>query len=146
MGKTAAIATFVSYVRTSTKGQKDAFTIKAQRTTVQRLQAQYTPTLGLTPHTYGPRGNGVLEDDGISGRLLAPRAEFSAFIDALEAGTIVPPPAYLIVPDTSRLSRQDTFSADDDVQMQSELAVARINTLLRIKKVKVIDVKGVHGD
>lgn len=137
MGKTAP--TCVSYVRTSTVGQRDAMTIKAQRTTVERLQGQY----GAERLAYGPRRDGRLEDDGRSGRLLAGR-EFAKFVDDVEAGRVKPD--YLIVPSTSRLSREDTFSDDKAVQVQSAIDAARINSILRVHGVKVIDTKGVHLD
>jgi DNA invertase Pin-like site-specific DNA recombinase len=140
MGEKPAVSTTcITYCRTSTRGQKDRMTIVSQRSTVERLRKE----LGAKLLSYGPRGDGRLEDDGRSARLLEGR-EFATLIDDIEHERVKLD--FLIVAETSRLSRQDTFSADPKVQIQSGIDDARINSVLRVRGVKVIDTKGEHLD
>ena len=137
MGKTAPSC--IVYTRTSTSGQKDAETIGAQDAVCKRLVKQH----GLTPLPYGPKKDGWLVDDGISGRLLEGRV-FSRLIDDIRAGKVRPD--YVVVHSSSRLSRVDTFSADPAMQEQSAVDEARINSVLRGHQIKVLDSEGEHDD
>lgn len=114
-------------------------TIKGQRTVVEQLRARY----GAELLPYGHRGDGRLEDDGRSARMLEGR-DFAQLVDDIEAGRVKPD--YLIVAETSSLAREDTFSEDKRIQVQSAIDNARVNSILRVNGVKVIDRKGIHED
>jgi hypothetical protein len=152
MGKITAVGgTCVVMARTSTKGQKDAFTIKGQITKCKELVAEY----GLTPLPYRPKGapremsNGVavpegwLIDDGRTGRLLGGRI-FETFINDVRAGVVRPD--YLVVADSDRTFRADTYSDDPALQERSSIDEAIVNSVLSGHHVKVIDKDGVHED
>jgi DNA invertase Pin-like site-specific DNA recombinase len=130
--------TAVVYLRVSSQGQADRDTIEAQRRVTDRLIREHDCTL----MPYGPRGDGTMKDDGVSGSLLAGR-EFAMFVDDVEAGRCRPD--YVIVGSISRLTREWTFG-DKKKQIQSSIDNARVNSILRAYGVKVLDKKGVHED
>lgn len=128
--------TAVVYCRTSTKGQKDAETIEAQVTTCKRLiESHDVKLLG-----YGPKEDGWLKDDGITGSLLEGRA-FATLIDDLEHGRVKLD--YLIVSNMNRLSRPDK-DAKMGKAVQSAMDSARIYAVLRAAGVKIVDKEGIN--
>src|SRR5579872_6852857 len=92
----------VIYCLTSSGAQRDAMTISAQITVCKRLVREK----GLTPLAYGPKGDGWLMDDGITGRLLEGR-QLDDFIGDVRVGKVRP--AYLVVANCLRLFRPDTY-------------------------------------
>jgi DNA invertase Pin-like site-specific DNA recombinase len=131
-GKTAVV-----YCRVSGKGQKDADTIEAQRTTCKQYVEQY----GVTLIPYGPKGDGWIMDDGISGSLLEGRS-FKKFVEDLWARKIHVD--YLIVSNMNRLSRHDKTSKDRDKVRQSARDQADIMACLNVNKVQIIDHSGIN--
>lgn len=129
--------TAIVYCRTSTGGQKEAETIKAQDNICERLVEHHD--LRVVP--YGPKGDGWLKDDGISGTLLAGRA-FATLIDDLHHDRVKID--YLVVPFLSRLSRPEKTSKDRDFLVQSAQDNARIMAVLNGAGVKIIDQSGVN--
>jgi DNA invertase Pin-like site-specific DNA recombinase len=128
--------TAVVYCRTSTKGQKDAETIEAQVSTCKTfVESHDVKLLG-----YGPKGDGWLTDDGITGSLLEGRA-FANLIDDLEHSRVKLD--YLIVSNMNRLSRPDK-DAKMEKAVQSAMDSARIYAVLRAAGVKIIDKDGIN--
>lgn len=129
--------TAVVYCRTSTKGQRDAETIKAQVTRCRQFVEQHR--VKLLP--YGSKRDGWLKDDGISGSLLEGRA-FAQLIDDLEHGRVQFD--YLIVSNMSRLARPDKSSNDKAKRIKSQIDAARIFAVLGAYGVKIIDGEGIN--
>jgi DNA invertase Pin-like site-specific DNA recombinase len=129
--------TAIVYCRTSTTGQKESETIKAQ---VERNKA-LIQRHGVKVLKYGPRGDGWLIDDGVSGSLLEGR-EMGKLVDDLERGRVKPD--YLIVFSLSRISRLDKSSRDMGKLVQSATDAARIKAVLLGGRVQVIDEEGIN--
>lgn len=127
--------TAIIYCRTSTKGQRDADTIEAQvsfcRALVEREGFQLVP--------YGPKHDGWVKDNGISGTLLEGRS-FEALIDDLQNGRVRFD--YLVCYSMSRLARQDKTSKDMHKLVRSAEDKARISAVLIGSGVKVYDKDG----
>jgi len=126
--------TCIVYCRTSTKGQKDAETIQAQVETCKRI----VETQGLRVLPYGPKRDGWLLDDGVSGSLLTGRA-FAGLVADLERGKVKPD--LVVVYSLSRLAREDK-SSDMSKQVQSAQDWGRIKAVLRAAHVMVLDSDG----
>lgn len=137
MAQPAARETCVVYCRVSSKKQRDDETIAAQRERCALLVQRYN----LDPYPYGPDLAGYLEDNGLSGTLLAGRA-LAGFIDDLDKQRIKPD--YLIVYNLSRVCRVDKYSSDVEKQKQSAKDAAEIATVLRVRGIKVIDEEGIN--
>lgn len=129
--------TAIVYCRTSTAGQKDSETIRAQVERDKRLIERHNVRL----LKYGPKKDGWLIDDGVSGSLLEGR-DFAKFIDDLEAARVRP--NYLIVFSLSRVSRLDKSSREMSKLVKSATDNARIKAVLLGAGVKVIDEDGVN--
>lgn len=132
--KAAKSPTALLYCRTSTTGQREARTIGAQQQTVERI----VDRLGIRPLKYGPKRDGWLIDDGVSGSLLQGRT-FGKAIDDIEAGRIRPD--FIVVYSLSRIAREDK-SSDMAKQVQSAQDWGRIKAVLRAARVKIIDEDG----
>jgi DNA invertase Pin-like site-specific DNA recombinase len=132
MGKTCVV-----YCRTSTAKQKENDTIGAQVERCRLLIERH----GLTPLPgYGPKGDGWLRDDGVSGSLLDGRS-MGQLLDDLEAKRIKPD--YLLTYSLSRVSRVDRTSKRAGKITESHVAAARIQGVLISSGVSVLDEDGV---
>lgn len=118
------------YLRTSTIGQKESETIKAQEERCRILVQRH-----------GVNVLQIIRDDGVSGSLLEGRA-FAAFIDDLQRKKIKPD--YLIVYSLSRISRLDKSSNDMQKLVQSATDNAKIKAVLLGSGCKVIDEDGIN--
>jgi DNA invertase Pin-like site-specific DNA recombinase len=88
---------------------------------------------------YGPKGDGWIEDDGVSGTLLAGRA-WGQLLEDLRRGALKVD--RIVVYNLSRISRVDRSSRDREKQIQSAEDAAKIATILRTSGVQVIDEGG----
>lgn len=131
--------TAIVYCRTSTKGQKDAATIDVQVDHGRKIVKDHA----VTVLPYGPRGDGWLLDDGVSGSLLDGR-EFAQLIDDLQHGRLHPVPDYLITYSMSRLARHDKTSKDMAKLVKSATDKARIMAVLNGAGVRILDQDGVN--
>jgi DNA invertase Pin-like site-specific DNA recombinase len=129
--------TAIVYCRTSTAGQKEAETIQAQVTRCHALRERH----GVKLLPYGPRGDGWLVDDGVSGSLLEGRV-FAQLVDDLRARRIRPD--YLVVYSLSRICRIDKSSRSMEKLVASAEDAARIKAVLLGAGVKVIDEDGIN--
>lgn len=129
--------TAVVYVRTSTKGQRDAATIDAQIARCKSLVAAHR--VKLIP--YGAKQDGWIRDDGVSGSLLEGRA-FAGLIEDLEHGRLRVD--YLVTYSMSRLARHDKSSRSMQKLVRSATDKARIMAVLNGAEVKIIDTDGVN--
>lgn len=136
MGKNSG-ETAIVYCRTSTKGQRDERTIQAQIAWAQdAIQRD-----GVTLLHYGPKKDGWVTDDGVSGSLLDGRA-LAALIDNIEAGTVRPDVVYVY--SLSRLAREDRSSGDKQKRIKSRIDAARIAAVLGAHGIKVRDESGTN--
>lgn len=126
--------TAIVYCRTSTAAQREADTIEAQVERAKRIVERE----GLRLLKYGPRKDGWLMDDGVSGSLLAGRG-FAKLVDDLEAKRVKID--CLVVYSLSRIAREDK-SSDMAKQVQSAQDWGRIKAVLRAAHVVVIDEDG----
>jgi DNA invertase Pin-like site-specific DNA recombinase len=135
MGK--AQATAIIYCRTSTKSQRDEKTIDAQ--VAWAKDATKRDGVKLIP--YGPKNDGWVIDNGVSGSLLDGR-EFQRLIDAVEGGRVRPD--YLYAYSLSRLARQDRTSNDKAKRIRSRIDAACIVGVLGAYGIKVRDESGTN--
>lgn len=135
MAEGSARKTAVVYCRVSSARQRDDETIAAQRERNAAIVARHD--LDLVP--YGPKGDGWIEDDGVSGTLLAGRA-FAGLIEDLRRKRLKID--RLVVYSMSRISRTDTTSDDDEKQITSAQDAATISAVLRTRGVKILDETG----
>jgi DNA invertase Pin-like site-specific DNA recombinase len=129
--------TAVVYCRTSTVGQKEAETIQAQIARCRALIERH----GVHLLAYGPKKDGWLIDDGVSGSLLEGRS-FAELVSDLRARKVKPD--CLIVYSLSRISRLDKSSRSMEKLVASAEDNARIKAVLLGAKVNVIDEQGEH--
>ena len=131
------IQTAIVYCRTSTAGQKHEKTIGAQIAWAK--EAVKRDGVKLLP--YGPKKDGWVVDDGVSGSLLEGR-EFSKLIDDIQHGTVKPNLLYCY--SLARLAREDKSSKDKDKQIRSRMDAARIAAVLGTEGVLVRDETGTN--
>ncbi len=127
--------TCIAYCRVSTAQQKANETIGAQVERCRTLIERY----GLTPLAYGPKGDGWVLDEGVSGTLLDGR-HFATLLDDLESGAAKPD--FLVVYSLSRINRVDRVSRKADKVKASHAAAARTQAALIISGTKVLDEEG----
>lgn len=132
-----AAETAVVYCRTSTKAQKDERTIEAQIAWAKEA----TRRDGVTLLAYGPKRDGWVMDDGVSGSLLEGRS-FAKLIDDIEAGVITPDLIYVY--SLSRMAREDRSSGDKQKRIKSRIDSARISGVLGAYEIKVRDESGTN--
>lgn len=127
--------TAIVYCRTSTQGQKEAETITAQVTRCRELVERH----GLTLAKYGPKRDGWVIDDGVSGSLLEGR-QFAALVDDIRRKRVKVD--VLVVYSLSRIARLDKSSRDPEHIIRSHEDTAKIKGVLVAHNVKVIDCDG----
>lgn len=128
-------ATAIIYARVSTKKQADAETIQAQITRCKALVERR----GLRLLPYGPKADGIIADDGITGTLLAGRA-FADLIADIEQARVRPD--YIVIYSMSRISRIDRTSKKLKKLQDSYGDAARIQSALLARGVCLLDEDG----
>lgn len=133
MGKTA-----ICYCRTSTKGQAERENILYQINACRRIVERH----GLTLLPYGPKADGWVMDDGVTGTLLDGRS-MATLLNDINSGVVRPD--LLVVYSASRISRVDRVSKNKDKVQESYQAAARIQSILDSNRVEVVDEEGQMG-
>jgi DNA invertase Pin-like site-specific DNA recombinase len=127
--------TSIVYCRTSSAQQRENETIGAQVERCKRIVELH----GLKLPKYGPRKDGWIVDDGVSGSMLEGRA-FAAFVEDLRARRLKI--AHLVVFNLSRINRLDKTSGDMERLVRSHEDNGRIKAVLIGAGVTVIDEEG----
>jgi DNA invertase Pin-like site-specific DNA recombinase len=127
--------TAIVYCRTSTGAQKERETIGAQ---IERCTA-LVERHDLRVLKYGPKRDGWIIDDGVSGSLLEGR-EFAQVIDDLRSRELTVD--RLVVFSLSRLARPDKSSKDPHKLERSQVDATTIRAVLQGAGVIVIDEEG----